>query len=140
MKRLLILLLLALLPALAFAQSPDPGFGRYRNTALSSTDIAIKAGSSGVFGFTFTNVNTTTVYVKFYNGNASSVVVGTTVPAAVVAVPAGTALIPITAMLAPGGVPWLYVNTGLVIAAVTGLADNSTAAPATAIYVEVQYK
>ena len=139
MKKLL--LLLFLLPAALFAQGqPDPGFGHYRNTAQSSTELAIKSGATAAYAFTLINVNTTPVYVKFYNGTVASVVVGTTVPVAVIAVPAGNGTTPGEAILAPGTVPWLWVNGGMCIAAVTGIADNSTAAPSTAIYVEVQYK
>jgi hypothetical protein len=138
MKKILLLFLLTV--ACAFGQQVDPGFGHYRNTALSSTDVAVKTSTANLFGFTITNVNTTPVYVKFYNGTTATVTVGTTVPVAVVMVPAGDGTTPGSVMLAPGSVSWLFANTGLVVAAVTGIADNSTAAPSTAIYIEVQYK
>lgn len=138
MKKILILFVFAV--SCAFAQQSDPGFAHYRNTALSSTDVAIKASTANLYGFTLTNVNTTAVYVKFYNGTTATVVVGTTAPAAVVMVPAGDGTTPGEVLLAPGSVPWLFVNFGLTVAAVTGLADNSTAAPSTAIYIEAQYK
>lgn len=134
------LLLFLLLVATAFAQQTDPGFGRYRNTALSSTDLAVKVGASNLFGFNLVNVNTVPVYVKFYNGTTASVVVGTTAPVAVIEVPAGDGTTPGCVVLAPGSISYLFVNIGLVVAAVTGLADNSTAAPALAIYCEALYK
>lgn len=138
MKKLLFLLFL--LPALLLAQTPDPGFGKYRNTALSSTEVQIKAGNSSMYGFTFVNAAAATTYVKVYDGLASSVVVGTTPPIAVIAVPPAASGVPYTVVFAPGNVPYRFVNNGLTIAAVTGLADNSTGAPATALYVEVLYK
>lgn len=138
MKR--ILLLLALFPALLFAQQVDPGFAKYRNTALTSTDVQVKAGQSNLFGFTFVNVNTSPVYVKVYDGLAANVTVGSTAPVAVIEVPAGDGTTSGVVILAPGTVSYRFVNSGLTIAAVTGLADNSSAAPATAIYAELLYK
>lgn len=135
-----ILFLFVFLLGSAFSQVVDPGFAHFRNTALSSTDVAIKASSSSLFGFTIINVNTTPVYVKFYNGTTANVIVGTTVPAAIVMVPAGNGTTPGCLILAPGTVSWLFSSMASSVAAVTGIADNSTAAPSTAIYMEAQYK
>lgn len=137
MKKFLLFLLLS---AVGVAQQVDPGFGQYRNTALSSTDVAIKGSACNLYGFTLINVNVVPVYVKFYNGTAASVTVGTTVPVAIIEVPAGDGTTPGCVVLAPGSVSYRFVSTGLVVAAVTGLADNSTAAPSTAIYAEALYK
>lgn len=138
MKRLF--LLLAFLPVLLTAQQADPGFAKYRNTALTSTDVQVKAGQSNLFGFTFVNVNTSPVYVKVYDGLAANVTVGTTAPIAVIEVPAGDGTTSGTVILAPGTISFRFVNSGLTIAAVTGLADNSSSAPSTAIYAELLYK
>lgn len=141
MKKLLLFLLgFALLAGSATAQQVDPGFAHYRNTALTSTAIAIKAGSTNLYGFNLVNVNTVPVYVKFYNGTTGTVTVGTTAPVAIIEVPAGNGTTPGCSVLAPGTISYLFVNSGLVIASVTGLADNSTAAPSTAIYCEALYK
>lgn len=140
MKNLLLFLLAMVAVATAAAQQVDPGFGKYRNTALTSTDVQVKAGQSNLYGFTFVNVNTSPVYVKIYDGTAASVTVGTTAPTAVVEVPAGDGTTPGTVILSPGSISFRFVNSGLTVAAVTGLADNSTAAPATPIYAEILYK
>src|SRR5215204_4564532 len=108
MKKLISVLFL--LPALVFADTPDPGFGKFRNTALSSTDVQIRAGNASMFGFTLVNASDTTTYLKVYDGLASGVVVGTTVPIAVIAVPPAVDSVPYTVVFAPGNVPYRFVN------------------------------
>lgn len=139
MKNLFLFLLL--FPLAVFAQNqPDPGFAKYRNTALSSTQQQVKGGAANIFGFTLINAGTATAYVKIYDGLAANVTVGTTVPIAVIPVPPASSGVPATIMYAPGTISYRFVNFGLTIAAVTGLADNSTTAPSTAIYMEALYK
>lgn len=134
--KLLSLLLVLLLPA--FAQ--DPGFGRFRNTALTSTPVAIKTFQASVYGYTLINPNTTPVYVKFYNATVANTTVGTTVPQAVIMVPPGDATTPGIVYLAAGSVSYQFFQLACTVAVVTGRADNSTAAPGTAIYAEALYK
>lgn len=122
------------------AQQSDPGFGRFRNTALSSADVAIKPSAANIFGLILINVNETPVYVKFYNSNVGNTVVGTTVPQYVIMVPAGDGTTPGCVYAAPGDVSLQYFQLALSVAAVTGLSDDSTVAPDTAIYAEVLYK
>ena len=136
MKKFLLLLLF--LPALAFAQN-NPGFAIYRNTGQYNAPVTLKAASSAVFGFTFINVNTVPVYLKFYN-QGTSTVVGVSAPQATVMIPAGDGTTPGAVYCAPGSVSWQYFQSSLTVAAVTGIADSSTASPATAIYVEVYFK
>lgn len=140
MKKLLALLLLLFFPLLALAQQPDPGFGRFRNVAVTSTPVAIKASNSNVFGYTFINPNTTAIYVKFYNATTVNTVVGTTAPQCVIMVPPGDGTTPGIVYLAADSVSYQFFNAAVSIAVVTGRADNSTSAPGTAIYIEVLYK
>lgn len=133
------LLFLFLIPFLAFGQT-DPGFGKFRNVAVSSTDVSIKPSQCAVYGYTFINYNTTAVYVKFYNGTTANVVVGTTTPQCMIMVPPGDGTTPGIVYLAADTVSYQYFQLACSIAVVTGSADNSTAAPGTPIYIEVLYK
>ena len=140
MKKILFLLGLVFVVGFASAQQTDPGFGQYRNTALSSTDVAIKTSTANLYGFTIINANTVPVYVKFYNATVANVTVGTTTPLAVVEVPAGDGTTSGSVVLSPGSISYRFFNTALTVAAVTGIADNSTTAPSTAVYIEALYK
>lgn len=113
---------------------------RYRDTALAATKQEVKATQGNVYGLSVVNVNTVPVYVKFYNAASANVTVGTTTPQHVVAVPAGDGTTPGLFFFPSDIAPLFSFGTGCTIAAVTGLADNSTAAPSTAIMVEIQYK
>lgn len=118
----------------------DPGTSRFRTTALTSTAQAIKASGGNVYSVTLFNPNTAPVYVKFYNIAAASVTVGTSTVQHVIMVPPGDGTTP-GAVLLPAGLASLhYFGTAIAAACVTGLADNSTSAPSTAIYAEVEYK
>ncbi len=139
MKKLLVLFLLAFgLPALSYAQT-NPGFAVYRNTGQYNVAVTLGTGARAIYGYTFINVNTVPVYVKFYN-NGTSTVVGTTGPVATLMIPAGNGTTPGAVYCAPGSVPWQYFNNALTVAAVTGIADSSTASPAVAIYAEILFK
>ncbi len=140
MKKLLSLLGFLLLAVSAVAQQVDPGFGQYRNTALTATKAVIKASSCNLYGFNLVNSNTVPIYVKFYNGTSASVTVGTTVPTAVIEIPAGDGTTPGCVVLAPGSISYRFVSMGLVVAAVTGLADASIETPTTPVYCEALYK
>lgn len=118
----------------------NPGYNYFRQTALDETKRAVKAISGNLYGFTLINPNTETVYVKFYNAAAADVTVGTTTPFLVFAVPAGDGVTPGQVIASPEDVPYAHFNVALTIAAVTGLADNSTAAPTTDLHAEVIYK
>ena len=136
MKKLLLLFLF--LPALAFAQS-NPGFAIYRNTGQYNAPVTLSSGAKAVYGYTFINVNTTPVYLKFYNSGTSTVV-GTTQPQATIMIPAGDGTTPGAVYCAPGSVSWQYFQNALTVAAVTGIADSNNTSPATAIYVEILFK
>ena len=111
---------------------------RYRNTALSSTDVqAVVCGTGGfnIRGFNIINPNSSDVYVKFYDALAANVTVGTTTPILTLLVPAnGSVFEPFESQKVVA-----FFNTAITLAAVTGLADSSTTAPSTAIHVSIQY-
>lgn len=111
---------------------------RYRNTALSSTDVqAVACGTAGlnIRGFNIINPNTTDVYVKFYDALATNVTVGTTTPILTLFVPAnGSVFEPFE-----NNKVVAFFNTAITLACVTGLADSSTTAPTTAIHISFQY-
>lgn len=118
----------------------DPGFSAFRSTALGATATAIKASGGNLYGVRIINVNTVPVYVKFYNVAAGSVTVGTTAVTHVEMVPPGDGTTPGLLLLSPGSTSLKYFSTAIAAAVVTGLADNSTAAPSTAVYAEIEYK
>lgn len=139
MKKFLVLLFLAFgFPALALAQQ-NPGFALYRNTGQYNAPVTLFVGAKAVYGYTLINVNTTPVYLKFYNSGTSTVV-GTTQPQATIMIPAGDGTTPGAVYCAPGSVSWQYFQSALTVAAVTGIADNNNTSPATAIYVEILFK
>ena len=111
---------------------------RYRNTALSSTDVqAIQCGTAGlnIRGFNIINPNSTDVYVKFYDALADNVTVGTTTPILTLLVPANGSVFEayeVNKVVA-------FFGTAITLAAVTGLADSSTTAPSTGVHVSFQY-
>ena len=112
----------------------------YRNTALSSTPQQVKGSAGIVYGWNFINTNTAAVYVKFYDALSGSVTVGTTTPLTIKMVPAGNGTTPGIFYLPKSQVPHGGFATGITIAAVTGIADSSTAAPTTGIYSEIGYQ
>lgn len=123
-----------------FTLTAESGFLTVRTQTLTSTAQTIKTSSGSVMGWNFINVNTSAVYVKFYNALIADVTVGGTTPVLTVAVPAGSATNPGINMVTPDLVPFEVFNTAISFACVTGLADNSNTAPATAIHASVRYK
>ena len=123
-----------------FTLSAESGFLTVRTQALTSTAQTIKTSNGSVMGWNFINVNSSAVYVKFYNALIANVTVGTTTPVLTVAVPAGSATNPGINMVTPDLVPFEVFSTAISFACVTGLADNSNTAPATAIHASVRYK
>ena len=115
--------------------SSETGFIDYRNTALTNTASQIKATAGQTRGWNFINPNTIPVYVKFYNALAINVVVGTTAVVRTLAIPSGGAF-----FLEAQSVSQDDFLTAISIACVTGLADNSTVAPAISIHAGVRYK
>lgn len=123
--------------ATAVTSTPATGYTRFRGTALAATAVAVKASAGAVYAVNLINVNTVPVYVKFYDLAAGSVVVGTTVPVLTIAIPAGDGSTP--GIVLGELVPKSFA-VAISVAAVTGLADSSTAAPSTAVHASLDYK
>lgn len=96
------------------------------STALTSTAQAIKASAGQLFGWYIFNPNTVTAWVIIYNTAAASVTVGTTNPAMVIGIPAGSA----ANVVNPMGIE--FTNAGWSAAAVMTSAAGNTA-PTTAL-------
>jgi hypothetical protein len=116
----------------------EAGYLTYRNTALTSTPQTIKSGAGSLMGFNVINVNTTVVYVKFYN--ATSPIVGTTTPSLTIMIPPSDGVTPGMFYQEPSLIPLEVFSTAISVAVVTGLADSSTTAPSAAIHFSARYK
>lgn len=114
-------------------------FQRYRSTALSSTKVQVKGSAGNVYGWNFINTNTSDVFVKFYDGLAANVTVGTTTPVLTILVPAASGSSNGLFFQDINPDPQEVFTAGITIACVTGLADSSTTAPTTAIHASVRY-
>ena len=118
----------------------DTGVLAYRNTALSATKSQVKGSAGAILSLYISNPNLVPVWVKFYNAPAASVTVGTTTPVRARVVPPGDGSTPGFLEVTADAQLWAYFSAGITLAAVTALADASTAAPASALYAEVAYK
>jgi hypothetical protein len=106
----------------------------FRSAVVLAAPIAVKTSVGRIHGVNIHNPNATAVYLKIFAATVASTTVGTTAVAKTFAIPAtGNLLIP--AQL----IALANLSTAITIAAVTGLADNSTAAPASALTVEIDY-
>lgn len=109
----------------------------YRDTALTNVAVGPASGVKELTGWSIDNSgNTSDVYVKFYNASSGSVIVGTTEVVKTLPVPAATVIY----LEHKKGSSQHYFPSAMSLACVTGRADNNTAAPATAILVEIFYK
>jgi hypothetical protein len=105
----------------------------YRNIDLDETGILVVAGAHQVYGYYLFNAAASVRYIKFYN-KATAPTVGSDTPVMTYPLPAGAA----ANVAFPNGVAF---SLGIGVGATTGLADNSTGAPATSdVVVNVNYK
>lgn len=109
----------------------------YRDTALTNTVVGISTQSSDLIGWNIINLDSSTVYVKFYDiASSGSVTLGTTEPVKVLLVPSNSTVY----MEYNKFQSQYYFKNGICAVSVTGIADSSTTAPTTATYVEIYYK
>ncbi len=110
----------------------------FRSIDLDETEEEVKASAGVVFGFWFSNLATSTRFLKFYNATAASVTVGTTTPVLTLALP-GNATDDVSGVIALAqGVGF---STAITVAATTGVADADTGAPgANEVLVNIFYK
>jgi hypothetical protein len=99
----------------------------FRSIDIDETEEEVKATAGCVYGVWFSNVATSTRFLKFYNATAANVTVGTTTPVLTLAMP-GNATDDVSGVFSiPQGINF---STAICVAATTGLADNDTGAPA----------
>lgn len=100
----------------------------FRSIDIDETEEEVKATAGTVYGIWFSNMATSTRFLKFYNATAANVTVGTTTPALTLAMP-GNASDDVSGVFSlPQGIKF---DTAITVAATTGIADNDTGAPAT---------
>jgi hypothetical protein len=109
-------------------------------SAATTNATSLKASAGQVYGFQFTNKNTSNpAYVKLYN-KASAPTVGTDTPVKVICVPAAASVSLPTVVVhqQPLGIAF---GTGIAYAVTGGSADNdTTAVGAGDVLVEIDYK
>lgn len=99
------------------------GLSIFRSLDLDETEEQVKGTAGQIYGYYFSNLAAATRYLKFYNATEASVTVGTTTPVMTLPLPKeSSGHVPI-----PHG---LAFSTAITVAVTTGLADNSTGAPA----------
>lgn len=105
------------------------GASIYRSLDLDETEEEVKSSAGTLYGGIVMNLATSVRYLKFYDGTAASVTVGSTTPVMTIPIPtqAGTANgAGFTIPIPPCGVSF---SNAITVAATTGVADNDTGAP-----------
>lgn len=103
------------------------GCSIFRSIDLDESEEEVKSTAGTVFSVWFSNMATSTRFLKFYNATTANVTVGTTTPVITVAMP-GNSSDDISGVL--GGLSQgIKFDTAITVAATTGLADNDTGAP-----------
>lgn len=111
-----------------YAHATAGGATPYYNLDCDETEDAIKASAGKLFWIHVMNLSNAVRYIKFYNATVANVTVGTTTP---------VLSFPIPTMADTNGAGFclnfgdmgVTFDTAITVAAVTGLADNSTGAP-----------
>lgn len=116
----------------------SPSLKIFRSLDLDESEEEVSASGTQVFGMWFTNTATSTRWLKFYNAPASAVTVGTTTPVITVGLPGNTTDDISGVFSTTNGITF---DTGLSVAATTGVADNDTGAPsANDVIVNIFYR
>ena len=103
------------------------GLSIFRSLDLDETEEDVKTSAGQVYAVWFSNMATTTRFLKFYNATAANVTVGTTTPVLTLALP-GNSSDDISGVFS--STMGIAFDTAITVAATTGLADNDTGAPA----------
>lgn len=102
------------------------GCSLFRSIDLDESEEEVKSTAGTVYGVLFSNMATSTRFLKFYNATAASVTVGSTTPVLTLALP-GNSSDDISGMVSfPQGIAF---STAITVAATTGIADSDTGAP-----------
>jgi hypothetical protein len=115
------------------------GLTFFRSIDIDESEEEVKATAGTVYGVWFSNMATSTRFLKFYNATAANVTVGTTAPVLTLAMP-GNSSDDVSGAVSAGG-HGIKFDTAICVAATTGIADNDTGAPsANDCIVNVFYK
>lgn len=109
--------------AVTVATSTTGGWTAMDLIDIDESEDEVKSSAGKVGGWVFTNLATSTRYVRFYNNTAAGTTVGTTAAEIVIAIPAGAGVV---MPMGSVGVPF---STGICVAATTGVAASDTGAP-----------
>lgn len=113
------------------------GLTIFRSIDLDETEEEVKATAGQVYAVWFSNLATSTRFLKFYNATALNVTVGTTTPVLTLALPGNTSDDISGVFSTAHGIAF---GTAITVAATTGVADNDTGAPgANEVLVNVFY-
>ena len=110
----------------------------FRDTNVLATVVGVAecgVGGLAIRGFNIINPNNTDVYVKFFDNFDGDVTLGTTTPNLTLLVPANGSIVESF----DEKKTVYFFSTNIAICAVTGLADSSTTAPASGVYVQLYY-
>jgi hypothetical protein len=114
------------------------GLTLFRSIDLDETEEEVKATAGQLYGVWFSNLATSTRFLKFYNATAANVTVGTTTPVLTLALP-GNSSDDISGVFST--THGITFGTAITVAATTGVADNDTGAPgANEVLVNIFYK
>jgi len=114
------------------------GLSIFRSIDLDESEEEVKATAGQVYAVWFSNMATSTRFLKFYNATAANVTVGTTTPVITLALPGNTSDDISGVFSTTMGIAF---DTAITVAATTGIADNDTGAPAANdVLVNVFYK
>lgn len=103
------------------------GLSIFRSIDLDETEEEVKATAGQIYTLWFSNMATSTRFLKIYNATAANVTVGTTTPIMTLALP-GNSSDDVSGVF--GSTHGLSFDTAITVAATTGIADNDTGAPA----------
>lgn len=114
------------------------GLSIFRSLDLDETEEEVKASAGQVYAVWFSNLATTTRFLKFYNATAANVTVGTTTPVLTLALP-GNSSDDISGVFS--STMGIAFDTAITVAATTAVADNDSGAPAANdVIVNIFYK
>lgn len=102
------------------------GASIFRSIDLDESEEEVKASAGTVYGLWFSNLATSTRYLKLYNATAASVTVGSTTPVITLALPGNSSDAVSGVVSLPQGIVF---GTAICAAATTGVADADTGAP-----------
>ena len=114
------------------------GTGLFKSIDLDESEEEVKASAGKIYWIHATNLSASLRYLKVYNNTAAGVTVGTTVPDLTFPLPTQGDTNGISFDLEiPNGIT---MDTGITVAATTGIADNDSGAPgANEVVVNIGY-